>query len=287
MQAGDVDDARRMLNAQTSLVHALDDRALGGEVARAWLREYGTAYLDDMPGVVLECALLLTVASVGEAEPWLARVEERASSLTAEDRALLHGVWSRHLVGYGDVEGSLERARLAQQAMPAGFENPWLAALPNVVTQAQLLLHDLDGLEATLDEVRRSPGPAVLTEVRLPGCAALLAMLRGELLDAERWVTLAEAAAERLGLTETNVGRADGQLALGMLLLERGDLSAAEVAFDRTMRTVEGGTRVPIELLVHLELVKLAVEHGDHRVAMDEIVDARRCVPRATRVCSR
>jgi LuxR family transcriptional regulator, maltose regulon positive regulatory protein len=286
MRAGDTEAALAQLQAYAAETWSLEDQLTGGATANAWLQEHGVDHLERSPESVLVCTIVLNaIGRSGDAEPWLREVEAREPDLDHESRALLQAAWSFDRLQRGDPAAALDRVRRAEDVLrdgPAG--RAWGQVLPNMVVQALLWLDDLDGADAALDAVRDGPvQPPVVSQVRMPGFASQVQVQRGELTDAERLAESALGAADGLGLHHGNFGRAEPQLTLAMVALERNHLDDAEAHLDQVMRIAEGGRRPPHELLAHLQLALVASARGDPDGATDSIDQARSVLPHATR----
>jgi LuxR family transcriptional regulator, maltose regulon positive regulatory protein len=286
MQAGDTETALAELEAYTTRTWSLEDRTAGAATALAWLQEHGAVHLEHSPQSVLGCTVMLNaIGRGGDAEPWLRQVDALEPDLDHDTRFVLHGAWSFDRLQHGDPVAALDRARRAEDVLDDGpVSTPWLQALPYVLVQAQLWLDDLDGADAILESAHVDPTQSpVASRVRLPGLASRVQVVRGELTDAERLATSALAAADQLGLDDTNFGLAEPHLSLADVAFERDMLDEAETHAERVMRIAEGGRRPPLEVLAHLELALTASARGDHQAAVDAIAQARAVLPHATR----
>jgi LuxR family transcriptional regulator, maltose regulon positive regulatory protein len=285
LRAGDPGAAMVQLQAHVTSAWSIADPALAGATTQAWLAEHEYSGAERTPEGVLVCAVVLgMVGDLDEAASWLQWVEAREADLDPQDRFLLHGVWAHHLVQGGDPEAALERASRARAVLREHeIDTVWADALTLVAAQAQLWLGDLEGADATLAaDRRRADLTPVIRRVRRPGCASLIALQRGELLEAEALATAAIAAADELGLDAGNYGRAEPAFALAQLALERNRLDDADDRLERVMRIVEEGRRPPIELLAHLRRAQVASARGDYEATVECIERARAAVPHAT-----
>jgi LuxR family maltose regulon positive regulatory protein len=285
MKAGDVDGALIRLEAYGTTTWSLEDPTAGGATARAWLEEHGASHLERSPQSILVCTIVLNAIGHGDdAGPWLRQVEAREPDLDRESRFLLHGAWSFDRLQHGDPAAALDRARRAQDTVRDGpVHTAWATALPFVAIQGHLWLDDLDGAAAAIDAMHVDPvQPAASSQVRMPGFASQVAVLRGELTDAVRLAASALTGADKLGLHEANFGRAEPLLTLAMVAFEQDRLDDTEAYVDQAMRVVEGGRRPLAELLAHLQLALLSSARGDHETAADAIGQARTVLPDAT-----
>lgn len=284
MLAGDTDGAMRRLRVSATEMVSIDDAAVARSAARRWLGEHGAAYLERAPLRVLDCAIVLTAAGDREeAVAWLRRVDARRPELDAEADFVLQHAWSFHLCHEGDPAGTLARARAAQMLLREDFaDNVWAPIALGLVAQAQIWLDDLAGARATLETARRAPvAPSVAFAVRVPAFAALVELVSGELLDAEQLAQHALATADELQLNDGNYGRAEPELVLAALAIERDHLDEAEARLERVMRIVEGGRRPPTELVAHLQTARVAASRGDDTAAADALARARAAQPHA------
>jgi LuxR family maltose regulon positive regulatory protein len=126
-----------------------------------------------------------------------------------------------------------------------------------------------------------APRPPIITDVRLPGFAAHVAYVGGELHSAEEQARAAYAAAERLGLPKTHFALAEPALVLGGLLAERGRIEEAEAYLEELLLVAEHGRRRLMEVLAHLAFAELAANGGDHASAADRLRRAREVQPAA------
>jgi LuxR family transcriptional regulator, maltose regulon positive regulatory protein len=278
MKADDIEGALAQLESYATTTWSLEDQMAGGATARAWLREHGASHLERSPRSILACTIVLNAIGHGDdADAWLRQVEALEPALDRESRFLLHGAWSFDRLQHGHPAAALARARRAEDVMREGpVESAWATALPNMVIQGCLWLDDLDGAAAAVDAARVDAlQPTVASQVRMPGFASQIQVLRGELTDAERLAVSALSAADQLGLHEANFGRAEPHLTLAMIALEQDRLDAVETHLEETMRVVEGGRRPPVELVTHLERALLAGARGDDTAAADAIQRAR------------
>jgi LuxR family maltose regulon positive regulatory protein len=285
MRAGDTEGALARLEAYATGTWSLEDQTTGGATAQAWLQEHGVDHLERSPLSVLVCTIVLNAVGRGDdAEPWLRYVEAREPDLDHASRVLLHGAWSFDRLQRGDPAAALDRACRAEELLKDGpVDSAWAQALPYMVVQAHLWLDDLDGADAALDAVRTGPvQPPVVSQVRMPGFDSQVQAQRGELTDAERLAGSALAAADGLGLHDENFGRAEPELTLAMVAVERCRLDDAEAHLDRAMRIVEGGRRPALELLAHLQIALVASDRGDPDGAGDALDQARSVLPHAT-----
>jgi LuxR family transcriptional regulator, maltose regulon positive regulatory protein len=286
LRARDPGAAMVQLQAHVTSAWSIEDPALASATTRAWLAEHEYADAGRTPEGVLVCAVVFgMVGDLDEAASWLQWVEAREADLDPLDRFLLHGVWAHHLMQGGDPDAALERASLARAVLHEHeIDTVWSEALTLVAAQAQLWLGDLGGADATLaPDHRRSPDLSpVIRRVRRPGCASLIALHRGELLEAEALASAAIAAADELDLDEGNYGRAEPAFALAQLALEHNRLDDADGRLEQVMRIVEEGRRPPIELLAHLRRAQVASARGDHEAAAECIERARVAIPHAT-----
>jgi LuxR family maltose regulon positive regulatory protein len=286
MRAGDTEGALAQLEAYATETWSLEDQLTGGATARAWLQEHGMDHLERSPQSVLACTIVLNaIGRSDDAEPWLREVEAREPDLEHESRVLLHAAWSFDRLQCGDPAAALGRARRAEDVLRDGpVDSAWVQVLPYMVVQAHLWLDDFDGADATLDAVRAGPvQPPVVAQVRMPGFASQVQVQRGELTEAARLADAALGAADGLGLHHGNFGRAEPELTLAMVAVERNRLDDAETHLDQAMRVVEGGRRPLLELLAHLQLALVASARGDPESAADAIDQARSVLPHATR----
>jgi LuxR family transcriptional regulator, maltose regulon positive regulatory protein len=284
LRARDPAAAMAQLQAHVTSAWSIEDPALASATTQAWLAEHVYPDAERTPGGVLVCAVVFgMVGDLDEAASWLQWVEARDADLDPLDRFLLHGVWAHHLVQGGDPEAALERASRAGAVLREHeIDTVWAEALTLVAAQAQLWLGDLGGAEATLaPEGRRPDLSPVIRRVRRPGCASLIALQRGELLEAEALATAAVAAADELDLDEGNYGRAEPEFALAQLALERNRLDDADDRLEQVMRIVEEGRRPPIELLAHVRRAQVASARGDYEATVECIERARAAIPHA------
>jgi LuxR family transcriptional regulator, maltose regulon positive regulatory protein len=285
LRARDPAAAMAQLQAHVTSAWSIENPALASATTRAWLAEH--EYLDAQrtPDGVLVCAVVFgMVGDRDEAASWLRWVEAREAVLDPADRFLLHAVWTHHLVQDGDPEAALEREGRARAVLREhDIDTVWAQALTYLRAQAQLWLGDVEGAEATLvpDRSRADLSP-VIRRVRQRGCASLIALHRGELVEAEGLANAALAAADELGLDDGNYGRAEPEFALAQLALEHNRLDDADGRLEQVMRIVEEGRRPPIELLAHLRRAQVASARGDHGAAAEDIERARAAIPRAT-----
>jgi LuxR family maltose regulon positive regulatory protein len=285
MRAGDTEGALAQLEAYATGAWSLEDQLTGGATARAWLQEHGMDHLERSPRSVLVCTMVLNAVGRGdEAEPWLRELEARESDLDGESRFLLQGAWSFDRLQRGDPAAALDCARRAEDVLRDGpIGSAWVQALPYMAVQAHLWLDDLDRADATLEAVRAGPVQLpVVAQVRMPGFASQVKVQHGELTEAERLAESALGAADGLGLHHGNFGRAEPELTLATVAVERNRLDDAETHLDRAMRVVEGGRRPPLELLAHLQLALVASARGDPHGAADAIDQSRSVLPHAT-----
>jgi ATP/maltotriose-dependent transcriptional regulator MalT len=285
LRARDPGAAMVQLQAHVTSAWSIEDPALASATTRAWLAEHEYSDGERTPEGVLVCAVVFgMVGDFDEAASWLRWVEARGADLDALDRFLMHGVWAHHLVQCGDPEAALERAGRARAVLDEhDIDTVWAEALTLVAAQAHLWLGDHEGAEATLEPDRRRPDVSpVIRRVRRPGCASLIAVQRGELVEAERWANAAIAAADELGLDDGNYGRAEPGFALAQLALERNRLDDADGRLEQVMRIVEEGRRPPIELLTHLRRAQVASARGDYEAAAEAMERGRAAIPDAT-----
>jgi LuxR family maltose regulon positive regulatory protein len=282
LQAGDTDAAMAQLVSYATGTWSLEDQGTGGATARAWIREHGPSHLEHSPQSVLVCTVLLNASGYGDdAEPWLRRADAREPDLDREGRFLLHVAWSFDRLQRGDPAAALDRARRAEAILREGpVHGPWTQALPNLAIQSQLWLAEIDGAEATIDAVRAGPvQPPVVARVRMPGFASQVQVLRGELTEAERLASSALAAADELGLHRGNFGRAEPQLTLAAVALERNRLDEAEVHLEQVLVIAEGGRLPPAEVQAHVQLASVASARGDGPAASEALRQARAVLP--------
>jgi LuxR family maltose regulon positive regulatory protein len=285
LRARDPAAAMAQLQAHVTSAWSIENPGLASATTHAWLAGQASLDGDRTPGSVLVCAVVFgMVGDLAEAASWLEWVEAREAELDSLDRFLLHGVWAHHLVQGGDPEAALERASRARAVLEEHeIDTVWAEALTLVEAQAQLWMGDLGGAEATLAPDRRRPDLSpVIRRVRRPGCASLIALQQGELLEAETLATAALTAADELDLDAGNYGRAEPEFALAQLALERNRLDDADDRLEQVMRIVEEGRRPPIELLAHLRRAQVASARGDHEATVECIERARAAVPHAT-----
>jgi LuxR family maltose regulon positive regulatory protein len=276
MAAADVHGALRLLNAYHATAASPVDYELAISTARRWLHEYGVDHLDKDPIGIYNCLIILnaTTAPGVDFRWWLEQLEARLDEYDVEARTLYHGLLSAHALNHlGDPELTLREARIAEASrLEHGLTNPWVFQYVQMLVQALIWLDDLDGAE---EELRRAltgaPRPAVVTEVRVPGFAAHVAYLRGELDVAEQQANEAYAAAERLGLLKTNFGLAEPALIIGGLLAERGRFEEAEASFEELLQIVEQGRRPMLELLANLALGELLALRGEFVVCIERL----------------
>ncbi|HKA85571.1 MAG TPA: LuxR C-terminal-related transcriptional regulator [Acidimicrobiales bacterium] len=285
LRARDPVSAMAQLQGHVTSAWSVENPALAGATVRAWLDEHEYPDAERTPEGVLVCAVVFgLLGDHDEAASWLRWVEAREADLDAPDRFLLHGVWTHHLVQVGDPGAALERAGRARAvAHEHAMDTVWADALTLVEVQAQLWLGDLVGAEATLEPDRMRPDLSpVIRRVRRPGCASLIALQRGELVEAEGLANAAIAAADELGLDDGNFGRAEPEFALAQLALERNRLDDADCRLERVMRIVEEGRRPPIEMVAHVRRAQVASARGEYEAAADAIERARAAIPHAT-----
>jgi LuxR family maltose regulon positive regulatory protein len=285
LRAQDPDAAMVQLQAHVTSAWSIENPALAGATTRAWLAERESLDGERAPEGVLVCAVVFgMVGDRDEAASWLRWVEDREADLDPLDRFLLHAVWAHHLVQGGDPEAALERAGRARAVLcEHEIDTVWAEPLTFLAAQAQLWLGDLVGAEATLEPERGRPDLSpVIRRVRRPGCASLIALQRGELVEAERLANSAIAAADELGLDDGNYGRAEPEFVLAQVALEHNRLDDADGRLEQVMRIVEEGRRPPVELLAHLRRAQVASARGDHEAAAEGIERARAALPHAT-----
>ena len=285
LRARDPGAAMVQLQGHVTSAWSIENPVLAGATTRAWLDEHDYSDAERTPEGVLVCAVVFgLLGDHEEAASWLRWVEARETDLEAEDRFLLHGAWAHHLVQVGAPGAALERAGRARAvADEHAGDSVWAAALTLVEAQAQLLLGDLVAAVTTLEPDRGRPDLSpVIRRVRRPGCASLIALQRGELVDAEGLANAAIAAADDLGLDDGNFGRAEPEFALAQLALERNRLDDADCRLEQVMRIVEEGRRPPIELLAHLRRAQVASARGEYEAAAEAIERARAAIPHAT-----
>jgi LuxR family maltose regulon positive regulatory protein len=285
MTAGDEDLALELLGTYLTSTWSFGEATAAAATARSWLQERRGLPEDWSPQGVLVAAIVLNTLKAGdEVELWLQQLEARESELDASSRFMLHGAWSFYLLHRGDPVRALEYASRGETVVSQhDVDTPWLPALPFMLVQAQLLLDDLDGAEATLGAARAGPARStVVARVRQPGFASQLALARGELREAERLATATLAAADQLGLDDLNFGRAEPELTLGGVAIERDAFDEAAVHLERVMRISEGGRRPQVELLAHLELATIAAARGEGHEVAEALERARHVLPFAT-----
>jgi ATP/maltotriose-dependent transcriptional regulator MalT len=284
LRARDPGAAMAQLQSHVTSAWSIEDPALASATIRAWLTEHESLDGERAPAGVLVCAVVFgMVGDRDEAASWLRWVEAREADLDPLDRFLLHAVWVHHLVQAGDPGAALERAGRARAVLREhDIDTVWAEPLTFLEAQAQLWLGDLVGAEATLEpEPGRRDRSPVIRRVRRPGCASLISLQRGELVEAERLAKVAIAAADELGLDDGNYGRAEPEFALAQLALEQNRLDDADRRLEQVMRIVEEGRRPPMELLGHLRRAQIASVRGDHDAAAEGIERARATIPNA------
>lgn len=285
MTAGDDDLALEVLGTYVTRAWSLGEDVAMAASARRWLRDHTALGQDWSPEGALIAAIVLNTLQVSdEVELWLQRIDAQESELDPSTQFLLHGAWSFYFLHRGDPVQALEHASRADTLMlEHAVDTVWVGALPFMLVQSQLWLDDLDGAEAALAaagvDTTRSP---VVTGVRLPGFASQLELARGELREAERCARSALAAADQLGLEDLNFGRAEPELALGVLAIEWDEFDAASAHLEHAMRISEGGRRPPVELLTRLQLARLAAAGGDGGEVSGALKQARQVLPSAT-----
>jgi LuxR family maltose regulon positive regulatory protein len=285
MTAGDEDLALEMLGAYVTSAWSFGEDTARAATARRWLRERGALGQDWLPQGVLLAAIVLNTLQVGdEVELWLRRLTAREPDLDASSRFLLHGAWGFYFLHRGDPVAALSHASRSRALMSEHeVTTVWVQALPFILVQTQLWLDDLDGAEATLAAARASgTHPPIVTQVRLPGLASQVEVARGELRDAATSAASALAAADQLDLDDLNFGRAEPELTLGIVALERDALDEASAHLERVMRISEGGRRPQVEMLVHLQLARLASARGEGSEVAEALERARQVLPQAT-----
>jgi LuxR family maltose regulon positive regulatory protein len=283
--AADIHGALRLLNAYHTLASSPADYELAVSTARMWLREYGVDHLDKDPIGIANCLVILntTTAPGIDLRWWLEQLERRLDQYDAEAQTIYHGLVSVHALNHGDPEVTLREVRIAETSrVEHGVTNPWVYQFVQILVQALIWLDDLDGAE---EELRRAvtgaPRPPAVTEVRVPGLAAHIAYLRGELDEAEQLARGAYAAAERLGLPKSNFGLAEPGLVIGGVLAERGRLDEAEAYLEEMLQIVEHGRRPILEVLAHLAFAELLAGSGDVVASAIRLARAREVVPAA------
>jgi len=278
----DMESARALLLTHVRDALSLEERELGREVSRSWLREFGADAFDTAPHAALECTFVLaSTTTTTEPEQWLRLLDGHDKVLEPAARLLLHGVWAFHLLRRGDPEAALEHARQAQAVADAeAVDTRWVSALPITAVQASLLVDDLDSAGRALELLwRGSREDPTVGEVRAPGLASLVALIEGDLLEGERLARQALLGADRRGLTPRNYGRAVPLLVLATVALERRELDAADVTLESALRIAEEGAMPQLELLAHLELARLRAVQGDDLAADEAIARARAVMP--------
>ena len=284
LRAGDTASALGHLESYGTDAWSIEDRMASGATARAWLDEHGVSHLEDSPQSILVCTVLLNLAGDNDdPRAWLEMVEARGADLDSETSFLLELAWSFHHLQRGDPEAALHRARRSEKVLREGdVDSVWAQAVPNMLVQAQLWLGDVDGASASLEAARGGPIlPPVVARVRLPGFAAQVEAMRGNLTEAEQLATTALAAADQIGLDDGNFGRTEPHLTLAMVATERNRFEVAEVHLEHAMRIVEEGRRPPLELLAHLQLAQIVGARGDERASTEAIERARAVLPHA------
>jgi len=189
LRARDPGAAMAQLQAHVTSAWSIQNPALASATTRAWLAEHESLDAERTPDGVLVCAVVFgMVGDRDEAASWLRWVEAREAVLDPADRFLLHAVWTHHLVQGGDPGAALERAGRARVVLREhDIETIWGEALPYLAVQAQLWLGDLEGAKAALEPDRSRPELSpVIRRVRRPGCASLIALQQGELVEAVR-----------------------------------------------------------------------------------------------------
>jgi LuxR family maltose regulon positive regulatory protein len=285
LAGGDLDAAREVLAGEVTNALTVDVDG-GSVVARRWLAEYGLRQLEHDSSGILECTMALHVGGAAdEAELWLRRWSEREPHLTHAERVLLHGAWSFHHVFVGDPDAALNDGLRAQSLIDLEpVDSRWSDALLVLIVQSQIALSRYDDARATVTAgLRRSSLPPPLALVRLPGLTALADLMSGELSEARVRALRALAAADELGLDELNFGRAEPELVLAHLCIERGELDEAAERLERVMRISEV-RRPQVEMRAHLSMAQLADARGDSAAADHCVERARAAVPHATTV---
>ena len=77
-------------------------------------------------------------------------------------------------------------------------DDKWVPALAILLVQGQVWLDDLDGATATIDAAAPTDSvPPILSSVRMPGYAAQIAMLNGDMITAARLAMRSETGSRR------------------------------------------------------------------------------------------
>jgi LuxR family maltose regulon positive regulatory protein len=285
LDAGAVDAARDLLAGQITSALTLDLDG-GATVARRWLTEHGDDQLQGDTSGFLECTMALHVGgAVEEAELWLRRWRDREAELDHTTQVLLHGAWSFHHVFVGDPMAALSEARRAGALIEQEpVASRWSDSLLVLDLQALVWLGDHESVRRVVASALERPSlPPALALVRLPAAHAQADLAAGELQAAHAEATRALRSADDLGLPDLHFGRAEPELILAALDLERDDLDEATDRLERVMRIVEQ-RRPPIEVLAHLTLAAVAEARGDPVAAEQCIGRARAAQPRASQV---
>lgn len=285
LDGGAVDAAREVLASQivTALTFDLDG---GATVARRWLAEHGEDQLRADASGLLECTMALHLGGgAHEAELWLRRWREREAQLDHAHRVLLHGAWSFHHVFTGDPEAALAEAEAATAMIEqAPVENRWSDSLLVLHLQALLWLGRTDDLRRVAAAGLQRPSlPPALALVRLPAFCAQAHLADGELRAAHDTALRARRAADELGLPDLNFGRAEPELVLAQVAVERDELDEAVEHLERVMRISEE-RRPPLEVLAHLALADVAEARGDRSAADSCFERAHAAQPQATTI---
>jgi LuxR family transcriptional regulator, maltose regulon positive regulatory protein len=284
LRAGDTATALGHLESYGTDAWSIEDQMTGGATARAWLDQHGASHFEDSPQSILVCTVVLNLAGDNDdPRAWLEMIEARGAHLDSETAFLLELAWSFHHLQRGDPEAALDRARRSEKVLREGdVDSAWAQAVPDTLVQAQLWLGDIDGASASLEAARGGPIlPPVVARVRLPGFAAQVEAVRGNLTDADQLATTALTAADQLDLDDGNFGRTEPHLTLAIVATERNRFEVAEVHVEHAMRIVEGGRRPPLELLAHLQLAQIAGARGDESASSEAIERARAVLPHA------
>jgi LuxR family maltose regulon positive regulatory protein len=216
-------------------------------------------------------------SSFADADRWLTRAEVACRDDTELGRTLdrtLVAMRSQLFALRGDAERAID---VAAPLLPFDFdltsEGIVFERLPVNLARSHVVLGDADAARAYLEPLAaRSDVSDEATLVVAPAALAVVAVVQGRLRDA---FTLATAALQHAGLHEPNFGELDALLARTTVLIERGELDAAESDLTQLRARSHELDSVLHGTIAELTFARLALCHGDGATAAAHVDRAR------------
>jgi ATP/maltotriose-dependent transcriptional regulator MalT len=281
LRAGDTEQAFELAMAPAPIVDGR--RFHQGD----WIDLFSPAFVTADPERMARFALALGAGShFADAEAWLERAEaamERGEQQSPNFREKLVAMRSMLHAVRGDAEGAI---RVGAPLLPALgdrlTEDIALERFPIHLARSYLLLDDVDAADATVEIVASHRGISeIVTFILVPALRANVAVVAGELGEAESLATHALRGAETLQLP-SHYGTLDARLARGTVHVEREQLATGEAEFHELLNLAVDVDSIPYATLGELGLAWVAWARGNTADAIAHIARARETASRSS-----